>query len=76
MLAPFDIFRCDSEGKMLWVSSSSDIESAKTKIRELMRESPCDYLVFSQKTQNKLRFKKGEEIPSSLRSPSRKSPPT
>jgi hypothetical protein len=62
MLAPFDIFRCESEDTMMWVSSANDFETAKAKIRELMKETPSDYLIFSLTTRNKIRFKKGDVI--------------
>lgn len=62
MLAPFDIFRCESEDSMMWVASANDFESAKAKIRDLMKETPSDYLVFSLNTRNKIRFKRGDEI--------------
>lgn len=62
MLAPFDIFRLDSEDRMLWVGSAGDLETAKARIRELMKDVPADYLIFSLKTQHKMRIKKGEEI--------------
>jgi hypothetical protein len=62
MIPPFDIFRCEADESLLWISAASDLESAKAKIRQLMQENPSDYILFSLTTQNKRRFKKGDEI--------------
>lgn len=31
MIVPFDLFRLESEDRMLWVSSASDFETAKNE---------------------------------------------
>ena len=54
MLPPFDIFRLEPKGDMLWVKSADDWKSARIAVRELMSYSPDDYLIHSHRTNNGL----------------------
>jgi hypothetical protein len=57
MIAPFDIFRVDAPDDMLYVEAAADIETAKARVAALMQDKPCEYLIFSQKTGNKISIK-------------------
>ena len=51
ILTPYDIFRRDLVGSAVWVESVPDMEVARRRILELAKNSPAEYFVFSQKTQ-------------------------
>jgi hypothetical protein len=51
ILAPYDIFRRDLVGTAVWIEAVQDIEVARRRILELAKNSPAEYFVFSQKTQ-------------------------
>ncbi len=55
MLAPFDIFKCESKDKVMWMCVVEDLEIAKAKIDEFMKTASCDYLIVSLKTQRTMR---------------------
>jgi hypothetical protein len=52
--APFDIFRAESNGSVLWIGSAANAAEAKARVQELGMRSPGDYLLLNQKTGNKL----------------------
>ena len=54
MIAPFDIFKTDRHGDLLWLEAVSDLDTAKARVRELGASSPGKYMILSQKTGNKL----------------------
>jgi hypothetical protein len=54
MLPPFDIFRVETNGEVLWIKSAADLKSARLAVKELMASSPCEYLIHSQRTSNDL----------------------
>ena len=45
MTAPFDIFKCEAIDEVLWMGCEDDLEGAKKKVAELMRDSPCEFLI-------------------------------
>ncbi len=57
MIAPFDIFKCESVDKVVWVGTADDLDSAKLQVAELMKDSQCEFLIVSLKTRNTLRMK-------------------
>jgi len=57
MVAPFDIFRVDAPGGMLWIEAVAELEGAKARVAALMQTAPCEYLIFSQKTGHKISIK-------------------
>ena len=57
MLAPFDIFKCEAIDKVVWMGIAEDLESARSKVAELMKDSPCEFLIVSARTRNTLRMK-------------------
>jgi hypothetical protein len=57
MVAPFDVFKHEPDGSLCWCGAFPDLETAKTKVRELLKSSPGEYFIFSQSTGNKLYIK-------------------
>lgn len=57
MIAPFDIFRVDGPDAVMWVRSVDDLETAKALVKTLMKITPAEYLILSQKTGNKISIK-------------------
>jgi hypothetical protein len=54
MLPPFDIFRVEANGEVLWVRSAEDLKSARAAVQDLMRTSPHEYVIHSHGTNNDL----------------------
>ena len=54
MLPPFDIFRVEPSGEVLWVRSAPDLKSARLEVQKLMASSPHQYLIHSHHTGNDL----------------------
>lgn len=50
MEAPYDIFKRDAFGTVLWVEAVRDIEAAKIRMHELAKRTPAEYVVFDQRT--------------------------
>lgn len=57
MIAPFDIFRVDSPGGILWIEAVAELDAAKARVAALMQTTPCEYLIFSQITGHKISIK-------------------
>jgi len=57
MLPPFDIFRIEANGEVLWIKSVEDLKSARIALKELMAASPHEYLIHSDNTNNDLVIK-------------------
>jgi hypothetical protein len=57
MIAPFDIFRVEAPNGMLWIEAVPEVEAAKARVAMLMQTTPCEYLIFSQKTGHKISIK-------------------
>lgn len=57
MLPPFDIFRVEADGKVLWIKSAPDLKSARLAVQELMASSPHKYIIHSHRTNNGLTIK-------------------
>lgn len=53
MVAPFDIFQNLPDG-LRWIEASPDLETAKERVRVIGASSPGTYIIFSQKTGNKI----------------------
>jgi hypothetical protein len=54
LIPPFDIFQVIDDRQPLWVESASTLEVAKARVKELGKDRPGEYLVFSQKTGRKI----------------------
>jgi hypothetical protein len=59
MVPPFDIFRV-ADGDPIWVEAIATLDAAKARVRELMMDVPCEYLIFSHVTGNKISIKPEE----------------
>jgi hypothetical protein len=57
MLPPFDIFRVEADGEVLWVRSAADLKSARLAVKELMASSPHEHIIHSHYTNNDLVIK-------------------
>jgi hypothetical protein len=56
MMPPFDIFYVSHDG-YIWQEPAETLESAKLRVQQLGTSRPGEYLIFSQKTGNKLSIK-------------------
>ena len=54
MLPPFDIFRLEPAGEVLWLKSADTFKSARAAVQELMETSPHEYIIHSHGTNNDL----------------------
>ena len=55
MQPQFDIFRISQNEFLLWVEAAETIAAAKIRVHELLKsDATADYLVFNQKTQEKI----------------------
>jgi hypothetical protein len=52
MLAPLDIFKLQGES-YVWKAEAESFEIAKSKVEQLARTAPGEYMIFSHTTQNK-----------------------
>jgi hypothetical protein len=59
MSMPFDIFRIDPAG-VRWLESAQSLDQGKTRICELAVNLPGEYILFDQKTGNKLVIDPGQ----------------
>lgn len=54
MIAPFDIFRTDKSGTLLWCGEAKTLDEAKERVATLMAAEQTEYVIFSQKTGNRM----------------------
>ena len=47
--SPFDIFRVDAGGTVVWLQSEATLEAAKARAEQFTAHSPGDYLVLNRK---------------------------
>jgi hypothetical protein len=57
MLPPFDIFKIEENGDVLWIRSADDLKAARLAIVDLMAASPHEYIIHSHNTNNDLIIK-------------------
>jgi hypothetical protein len=50
MFIPYDIFRTEIDGSVMWRESARTLEGAKARVRELLAIAPGDYILFNQQT--------------------------
>jgi hypothetical protein len=50
MLPPFDIFRLDADGSVLWRTVAPDLDAAKRYVRDLHPAESQKFLIVSLKT--------------------------
>jgi hypothetical protein len=54
---PFDIFRAESKGSVLWIGSAASLAEAKARIQQQSASSAGEFLVVNQKTGSKVFIK-------------------
>jgi hypothetical protein len=54
MVPPFDILRVLQDGAPLWMEAAQTLEDAKARVQQLAAVLPGPYVIFSQKTGNKI----------------------
>jgi len=54
MIAPFDIFRTNEDGSLLWRGEASDLNDARVRAQALARLEKTEYIIFSQRTGNRI----------------------
>ena len=54
MIPPFDIFRTEADGSVLWQEAATTLEEAKARAQQLAKNLPGEYLILSHPTGNKL----------------------
>ena len=54
MVAPFDILRVLNDGASLWMEAAQTLEQGKARVPQLAATLPGSYVIFSQKTGNKI----------------------
>src|SRR5689334_13223028 len=57
MLPPFDIFRIEDNGEVVWIRSADDLKTARVAVEKLMAASPHKHIIHSDKTNNDLVIK-------------------
>ena len=53
MVPPFDIFRVESDGHLVWKDTAETLDLARLRIKILMLAHPADYVIYSQRTGHK-----------------------
>lgn len=53
MVPPFDIFRVESDGRLVWKDNAETLELARLRIKILTVSQPSDYVIYSQDTGHK-----------------------
>jgi hypothetical protein len=56
MIAPFDIFKAEAGGAVIWLGAEENLERAKARIQSMGTSKPGSYVILSQTTGNKLSF--------------------
>jgi hypothetical protein len=59
MIEPLDIFVKTEDGTYVWKAAANSFELAKSTVQRLAANSPGEYMIFSQKTGNKIVVKDG-----------------
>jgi hypothetical protein len=57
MIPPFDIFRIETDGHLMWRGKAETLDVARLKVKMLMDEVPGNYLIYSQQTGHKMIIK-------------------
>lgn len=59
---PFDIFRCEALGSVMWLCTADDLDAARAKVAELMRNSPGEFLIANVATGKTFRIRPGDTL--------------
>jgi hypothetical protein len=61
MIPPFDIFKSEPDGHVLWIGTRDDLDAAKEFVRQYGHSKPGEYLICSLKTNNRISMTVPEE---------------
>jgi hypothetical protein len=45
MESPFDVFRTETNGQMIWRGAAASLEEAKARVQEFAKSCPGDYMI-------------------------------
>jgi hypothetical protein len=65
MIQPFDIFRIEKDGGLVWIGTAETMDAAKARATVDCASKPGDFWIVSLKTGNKIEVKATDLIPSS-----------
>ena len=57
MVPPFDIFRVEKDGSLIWCEAAATLEIAKARVEGMAAARPSQYVIYSQKTGHRLVIK-------------------
>jgi hypothetical protein len=63
VISPFDVFRVDEQGVLLWCGDAETFESAKKKARLLAQSDRCEHVIFDQATGDRITVKPDAPLP-------------
>ncbi len=47
---PFDIMKVRSDDSLAWLEAAEELSAARIRVRELLADSPGEYVIFNQET--------------------------
>jgi hypothetical protein len=47
---PFDIMKVLSDDSLAWLEAAEELSAARMRVRELLADSPGEYIIFNQET--------------------------
>ena len=47
---PFDIMKVLSDDSLAWLEAAEELSAARIRVRELLADSPGEYIIFNQET--------------------------
>src|SRR6266404_6366722 len=62
MIPPFDIFRVEMDGHLVWKSVAETLDLARLRIKILMVSEPAEYLIHSQQTGHRIIVKEDGSV--------------
>ncbi|MGB9447312.1 MAG: hypothetical protein WBR26_20105 [Candidatus Acidiferrum sp.] len=55
----YDIFRLDNDGRVIWLEPVMTLSDAQTRVQQLGAPGPGNYIIFNQKTTDKIVLRAG-----------------
>jgi hypothetical protein len=74
METPFDIFRTEPDGNILWRGAATTLDEAKARVQEFAKSGPSEYVIINLQTGLKVTI--ASEGHSSVGSPTNGTPQT
>ena len=63
MVPPFDIFRVEKDGSLIWCEAAATLELAKARVEAMAASKAAQYVIYSQKTGHRVIIKPNAEAP-------------